>query len=422
MRLERTGLERRRRMSRWSGLGLALLLPLVLTACGPADELGELGETAQALTVTKRYLYVIDNAATNRVVAYLRSATTGKLTLIGAYGTTGTGSRSFILSQGGLGIDATQRFLYACNPGSNDISVMEIDPKTGALSYRSKVPSGGTMPVSLAVQGSPGSGLVVVANSPLTGAGSTYVSFRMNADGSLKRLCGTSGLPACRKANPVTTQVLFSNDGKLMVGVTGAHTTSGAVTVYSVSTATGVLTPTAVHADPTRSPYGGQFRPGTAAGVNHLIMSDVGPDLGNEGADAYIVTATSIAAYPKVITGEQDACWAVARADGAAWVINTSAGSITLMNFDAAGRLRLPAGSDGTEPEGAFDNLPSEAALSPDGGYLYVINNKRVGASIQMFRTGDTTTDNGLTNLGSQSVPLSGSASNRPFGMVAVDK
>jgi len=105
-----------------------------------------LGETAQALTVTKRYLYVIDNAATNRVVAYLRSATTGKLTLIGAYGTTGTGSRSFILSQGGLGIDATQRFLYACNPGSNDISVMEIDPKTGALSYPSKVPSGGTMP------------------------------------------------------------------------------------------------------------------------------------------------------------------------------------------------------------------------------------------------------------------------------------
>jgi hypothetical protein len=100
------------------------------------------------------------------------------------------------------------RFLLAADAGSNQVSVLRIQPD-GSLRLASVVSSGGVLPVSVAVHGS----LVYVANAGP--ADSNYTGFRLAPWGSLTPVPGsTVTLPAAAQPG----DVLFNGTGTKLVG------------------------------------------------------------------------------------------------------------------------------------------------------------------------------------------------------------
>ena len=67
-------------------------------------------------------VYTLSNeVAGNQLIAY-EAATDGTLTLKGSYPTYGLGTDGGLGNQGALTFNANQFFLYAVNPGSDEIS------------------------------------------------------------------------------------------------------------------------------------------------------------------------------------------------------------------------------------------------------------------------------------------------------------
>src|SRR5215831_14576382 len=85
-------------------------------------------------------------------------------------------------SQGALVLTNDQRWLLTVNAGSNDLTVFSVTPE--GLQWRSKTPSGGTMPISVAVHDH----LVYALN-----AGTPNVSgFRLSSDGTHTPIPGST--------------------------------------------------------------------------------------------------------------------------------------------------------------------------------------------------------------------------------------
>jgi DNA-binding beta-propeller fold protein YncE len=105
------------------------------------------------------YIYTtLNGTSTNMVVAFDRQAD-GSLTNERAYSTDSKGGANPTMggdaagdfdSQGG--IDIVGNYLLNANAGGNTISVFQLDRKTGNLTLKGNVPSGGVRPVSIAVQ------------------------------------------------------------------------------------------------------------------------------------------------------------------------------------------------------------------------------------------------------------------------------
>src|SRR6266700_1358049 len=94
-------------------------------------------------------VYTLSNATTgNQVLAFSRTAD-GALTPSGAFSTGGTGTGAGLGNQGALAIDATNRFLFAVNAGSDNVSVFRIGEND--LHWVDLAPSGGRHPISLTV-------------------------------------------------------------------------------------------------------------------------------------------------------------------------------------------------------------------------------------------------------------------------------
>src|SRR5262245_50808107 len=94
-------------------------------------------------------VYTMDNAAGNHVLAFQRGVN-GELTGAGSFATGGAGTGAGLSSQGAVLLSRDNRWLFACNAGSSEISVLAIT--RNGLSLSDKVSSGGQMPVSLALR------------------------------------------------------------------------------------------------------------------------------------------------------------------------------------------------------------------------------------------------------------------------------
>ena len=110
------------------------------------------------------HVYVDDNTAgTNTIGAFDRHADGSLTPTAGSpFAAGGAGTGSGLASQGAIQFSADGRYVLAADAGSNQISVLQVH-RDGALSLvpGGVVPSGGTLPDSIAVHGS----LVYVANS-----------------------------------------------------------------------------------------------------------------------------------------------------------------------------------------------------------------------------------------------------------------
>src|SRR3989442_9712603 len=177
--------------------------------------LGMAGGTYAASDVTG-HVYVNDNTAGNNTIAGFDRHADGSLTPIAGspFGAGGQGTGTVVGSQGALQLSGDGRYLLAADAGSNQISVLRIRPDgTLARVQGSPVYSGGFEPVSIAAHGH----LVYVTNegSKVTGTGSNYTGFTLNAGGHLTPLSrSTISLPGT--AHP--RHILFNSTATSLIG------------------------------------------------------------------------------------------------------------------------------------------------------------------------------------------------------------
>src|SRR5215471_15760488 len=158
------------------------------------------------------HVYVNDNTAgTNTIGAFDRHAD-GTLTPEAGspFAAGGAGTGAGLASQDALQISPDGRFLIAADAGSNQISVLRIRGNGSLrLVTGGVVPSGGVLPVSIAIHGD----LVYVANSG--SGGSNYTAFRLHRNGRLAPISGTTvALPDGSQPG----DVLFNGDGAKLAG------------------------------------------------------------------------------------------------------------------------------------------------------------------------------------------------------------
>jgi 6-phosphogluconolactonase len=346
------------------------------------------------------HVYVNDNAAgTNTVAAFNRHAD-GTLTPVpgSPFDTGGAGTGVGIGSQGALQVSDNGRYLLAVDAGSNQVSVLSIEPGGGLrLLPGGVVGSGGVEPVSIAVHHR----LVYVANAG--GLGSNYTGFRLSRSGRLRPLAGST-FALLDGAQP--GDVLFNGNGTNLVGT---RVGSSQIDSFRVGRG-GRLTPApgSPFAAQGLGPFGSEFRP---TNPTQLFVSNAHNTAPNSGTvSAYDVSADGtlnpIGGSP--FADEQMApCWVEITHDGRfLFTVNTATPSISRYAIAPSGRLILLGSTPFKEPTGLG---PEDARLSPGGGSLWV-----VGTTADVL-IGFKVDGSQLSEFSSSPTPLPAGA---PFGVV----
>jgi 6-phosphogluconolactonase len=346
------------------------------------------------------HLYVNDNTAvTNTVAAFDRHAD-GELTALpgSPFATSGAGTGTGLGSQGSLQLSADGRYLLAVDPGSNQVSVLRI-AANGALTPvpGGAVPSGGVLPVSIAVHRR----LVYVANA---GAGGTnYTGFRLGHHGHLRPLPGsTVRLPDGSQPG----DVLFNSTGTTLVGTRVATSLVDSFRVGPggrLSAAAG-----SPYTAQGPGPFGSEFRP---TNPSQLYVSNAHGGAGNGTVSAFRVSdassLTPIGASP--FADLQTApCWVEISHDGRyLFAVNTAVPSISRYEIASDGSLRLLGSTPFRSP---VELAPEDARLSPTGTTLWTVDSK--GPAVSGFRV----QGGQLTELPASPTLLPAGAT--PFGLV----
>jgi 6-phosphogluconolactonase (cycloisomerase 2 family) len=334
------------------------------------------------------HVYLDDNTAgSNTIAAFARHAN-GTLTPVpgSPFTAGGAGTGAGLASQGAVQIADGGRFLLAADAGSNQVSVLSIQPD-GSLRPASVVSSGGTLPVSIAVRGS----LVYVANAGP--ADSSYTGFRLTARGSLAPVPGsTVALPAAAQPG----DVLFNSTGTKLIGTRVGTSQIDSFTVGL----SGRLTAAPGSPFPAQGlgPFGSQFRP-TDPGQLFVSNAHNGTGLGTVSAftdsRAGVLTPIGSSPFPNQQTAP---CWVTISPDGRyLFAVNTGSGTISRYSIAPGGALTL-LGSTPVTASGGVGAV--DPGLSPDGRFLYV-NESKI-ASVGAFAV----SGGNLTELPGSPTPL----------------
>ncbi|WP_121356032.1 lactonase family protein [Flavisolibacter nicotianae] len=334
------------------------------------------------------YVYTLSNeVAANRVLAFSRSVT-GTLTYEAAYATGGSGTGSGLGSQGAITLSADRHILLAVNAASNSVSSFTVSDG-GDLRWQSTVPSGGVLPVSVAVYRN----LVYVVNA---GGSGNISGFTLDAGGSLEPLSGSARPLSSSGAGPA--EIAFAREGK---GVVITEKAANTILSYTID---GDGTPGTIHTLPSANatPFG------FAVGTNGLLyVSEAGGSPGSSSVSAYRVDEEGVITLldGPVSAGQTAACWVVLTNNGK-YAYATNAGSSTVSSFLAGhgGSLQVArAVAANTKISG-----PIDAALSNNSKYLYVLNSR--SQSISAFSVDHDSGLGFLQNLGGLPVSAVGLA------------
>jgi 6-phosphogluconolactonase len=296
-------------------------------------------------------VYSLTNApGDNRVAVFLRDAG-GRLHPAGTVSTGGNGTGASLGSQGALAVAGGGRWLLAVNAGSDTVSALKITMTLGVRLVNT-VSSGGTVPVSVAVQGD----LAYVVN-----AGSDTVrGYRLEQSG-LHAISGSTRPLSGSGVGPA--QVSFGLAGKVLV-VTEKNT--NLIDTFRVR-ASGRVTGPATHASAGQTPFGFVF-----AGRYLVPTEAFGGAAGQSAVSSYAVSSTGAVKLlsASVGNGQTAVCWAALSPDRHdIFVANTGSNTVSRYTIDAAGLLRLREAVAGTT-----GGAPADETFSPDGRSLYVLN------------------------------------------------
>ena len=364
---------------------------LILLGLAAAAATVAVPTSASASTVTSPvvgYTYVDGNTApANTIDGFARHADGSLTPLAGSpFSAGGSGLGSGLASQGAIQVTADGRYLLAVDAGSNQISVLRLTANGVPVLVGQPVPSGGITPVSVAV--SP-FGLVYVANQGNGGSG--YAGFRLNRDGGLTPIAGStvtvpngSGLG----------DVFFNAFGNHLIGT---RTGTSLIDSFVVLPGGHLLT---AHGSPFTGQglgqLGAEFSP---ANPSQLFVSNAhnGTGLGTVSAyqDGFFGQLTSIGSSP--FADRQTApCWVEISHDGKyLFTVNTGSGNISSYAINWDGSLVL-VGSFAIKGGGA----DIDARLSPDGKYLLVDGSGKHLVSVFAVSGGN------LTEVPSSPTPL----------------
>jgi 6-phosphogluconolactonase len=332
-------------------------------------------------------VYVMTNVASNAVVAYTRGAD-GSLSLVQTVMTGGDGfggDGDPLGSQGSLILTNNGKWLLACNAGSNEISVLRAGP--GGLSLVDKVPSGGTMPVSLTVSDD----VVYVLNA---GGTPNITGFTLSNKGELTPIAGSTRTLTA----PAYHQVGFDKTGKWLI-VTEEPAT---IEVFSVDDGIPAL---ASVTSPSHGvvPFGFIFD-----SADHLLVVEVVGDGIIDGLPgAPPKTDGAVSSYrimpngklqvisPSKENDQTAACWIVGNDRGDVFTTNPGSPSISAYE-DENGTVSL-------EKKTAATQANLDAGISDNGRFLYGehygISPALSGITTYRIEANDSLTYLGLTKL-----------------------
>ncbi|MEV4262668.1 beta-propeller fold lactonase family protein [Kribbella sp. NPDC049584] len=288
------------------------------------------------------HVYETTNAAAGNAVQVFDRLRDGRLRVGATVPTGGHGLGSSLASQDGLVRDGN--LLFAVNGGDDTVSTLAITDR--GLVRRDVAPSGGDLPVSVTVR----HGIVYVLNQN----SETISGLRVSSDGHLQPLPHSTKALSKSGATPTAAaQVSFTPDGRSLV-----VTHKGDQTIDTFAVRNGYAGTATPHHSAGVTPYGFDFdRRGDA------IVSEAGPS----AVSSYSVNGNRVRTISASVSDQQAAaCWLVVTRDYA-FTVNAASASISSYRISSDGRLHLIASVAATTSAGG-----SDAALSPDGKFLYV--------------------------------------------------
>ena len=362
-------------------------------------------------------VYVSKNPhGTNQVAAYLADSSSGRLSLLGIFDTGGAG-RPSVHGNSSHALVSDGNLLFVVNSGDDSISSLRIT-SGGDLKLIGRYPSGGHVPVSLAVRGQK---LMVLNQGDLSNqTPGSLTAFNIASDGSLKMI---SGAYQEFSADDLPVEVLATSlDGWIGVSLHDA----GIFEIFRLGEDGFQRVSWKQTVSP---PYGGATLPSGATGA-------MSPSLGNlflitlddkmRPGVATIQTSRSGRSY-KYHRDKRinlvDPCWSTVSPDGKRfWVSSFATRILSLYRLGGRGRLTwISDTAPVTEGPGGLD-----IAQAPDGRHLYRLRAFDVlppfSASqvfLDVFVATDTRLNAGLTYLESLALPSDWFDAS-PMGLVAV--
>jgi len=371
---------------------------VLAAAAGLFAGTGSAGATTTSPVVG--HTYVNDNAAGPNTIAGFDRHANGSLTPIpgSPFAIGGAGLGAGLGSQGAIQASPDHRFLLAVDAGSNQISVLRVNPNGVPTPVGSPVSSRGVKPVSIAINRF---GLVYVAN--VGNGGSNYSGFLLSSQGRLIPLPYTT--VAVPEGSGVG-DVLFNSTGDQLVGT---RDTTSLIDSFNVRL-DGRLDAAPGSPFPAQSlgPIGAEFRP---TNPSQLYVSNAHAGAGLGTVSAFQLSRTgvlsSIGNLP-VPDGQTAPCWVEISHDGKyLFAINTGSGNLSSYSIGRDGGLTLFGTFPFTNGAGAVD-----ARLSPDGKTLSVTGGR--GLVVSTFAVSGGT----VTELPSSPVTLPAGTS--PTGIVVL--
>lgn len=374
-----------------AGLALAatavLPLPARSQSTGVADSSSSSAQSTEASgsQSSPGAVFVLTNKTSkNEVIAFGR-APNGVLSQTGRYSTGGNGIGTDFDTQGGLVLSSDHRYLYACNPGSDDLTVFAVNGSS--LTVLQKI-AAGDEPLSLTIHAN----LLYVLDGSV--AATQITGFTIGGDGMLTPLPGST--KALSSSIGVPGEVLFNPSGKLLAVTQKVASTIGPTLDIFQIDENGL--PGDAIANPSfgMRPFAEAFR---KDGKLFVIESGL-PNLNNAAVSSYGVYEGSGTVSPitSVKNGQTDGCWIVITENQKyAYTTNFASGTISSFRLKADGHIDLINGA------AAFQGLKSEPVdlgLSADSRYLYNLLRGPGGVSAFRIEGNGTLTPLGLFGVG----------------------
>lgn len=347
-------------------------------------------------------VYTLTNVSgANAVAAFDRDSRTGLLTFKNLYPTAGSGNPDTVrASQGAL--VASDGYLYAVNPGSDNISAFRIGHDGVLELLGAPVSSGGVQPVSMAISKH---GILYVANRGNKVSPANYSGFWLHEGHLLPIPASSMSLTLTGKP----ANVLFSQSGKLLLG---SRPGDGIIDVFKVDE-DGLLQRT--------DELGGQpgafameFNPVAKHQLIALLARVPGSasyNMSNTGQLTPLFTDVDQAAI--------DPCWLIISKNGRlVWVAGFAQSGISLHKIGSDGALTL-LNAHNTISFGRFSTF---LATDDHQNFMYeVMPGADIGSislgKIHTLRITGATEDGGLLDIQTVDIPNS----TNPIGLVVVD-
>lgn len=288
-------------------------------------------------------------------------------------------------TQGPLRLSPDNRFLYAVNPGSDNLSVFRV---IGTRLLFLQIVEAGDQPMSLTISGN----LLYVLDSSVAEQG--IRGFRIAANGTLTELPDSFRMLSSPIAVP--GEIKFSPDGRTIL-VTH-KTTNVLLTPQNAIDAFSIDANGYASAMPIRNasfglrPFSLEFRPSDSKLV---VVEAFNAAMGLSAASSYQLNpnGTISVISGSVPSGQTDICWVVITNDGRyVYTANFGSGTISSFSLDAAGALTL---INGVAASTGNMSQPVDMDLSADGRYLYQL--LRGTGAVAAFRI---EANGSLTSLG----------------------